>query len=155
MGAVLNLNGLGEATDEPADGGFADVGSLQIRVLRILWERGNGTVHEVLASFPDRDRPAYTTILHVLRTLERRGMVAHVKQQRQHRFRPLVQPDDVETGAVNSLLSRMFAGSAQRLVARLLETAPLDPAGLEEMRRLIERHEVGSDDAATAVRRAP
>ena len=121
--------------------GYSDIGSLQIRVLRILWKRGDGTVHEVLEEFPPGDRPAYTTVLHVLRTLERRGLVAHTKQNRQHRYRPLVAADDVETGAVHSLLSRVFAGSAQRLVARLLEAAPLDRGELENIRRLIELRE--------------
>lgn len=120
---------------------ISDIGSLQIRVLRILWKRGDGTVHEVLEEFPAAERPAYTTILHVLRTLERRGLVAHVKQQRQHRYRPLVQADEVETGVVQSLLSRVFSGSAHRLVARLLETAPIDPDELESIRALIQQRE--------------
>jgi len=120
---------------------YSDIGSLQIRVLRILWERGDGTVHEVLDDFPAAERPAYTTILHVLRTLERRGLVAHTKQNRQHRYRPLVQADDVEAGALQSLLSRVFSGSAQRLVARLLEAAPLDPRELDHIRQLIDARE--------------
>ena len=120
---------------------YSDIGSLQIRVLRILWKRGDGTVHEVLEEFPPEDRPAYTTVLHVLRTLERRGLVAHSKQHRQHRFRPLVEADTVESGALQSLLSRVFAGSAQRLVARLLEAEPLDPRELEEIRELIASRE--------------
>ena len=120
---------------------YAEIGSLQIRVLRILWKRGDGTVHEVLEEFPPADRPAYTTVLHVLRTLERRGLVAHVKENRQYRYRPLVQADDVEAGVVNSMLARVFAGSAQRLVARLLDTAPLDPRELEKIREMIESRE--------------
>src|SRR5947209_8006140 len=120
---------------------YSDIGSLQIRVLRILWKRGDGTVHEVLDDFLPSERPAYTTVLHVLRTLERRGLVAHTKENRQHRFRPLVQADDVEAGVVSSLLARVFAGSAPRLVARLLEAAPLDPRELEKIRELIESRE--------------
>lgn len=120
---------------------YADIGSLQIRVLRILWQRGNGTVHEVLEEFSRDDRPAYTTVLHVLRTLERRGLVAHTKQNRQHRYRPLVAADDVEAGALHSLLAHMFSGSAERLVARLLEAAPIDPHELETIRQLIEERE--------------
>ena len=120
---------------------YADIGSLQIRVLRILWQRGDGTVHEVLEEFPERDRPAYTTVLHVLRTLERRGLVAHTKQNRQHRYRPLVQADDVEAGALHSVLARVFSGSAERLIARLLEAAPIDPRELETIRQLIEERE--------------
>src|SRR6059058_288293 len=113
---------------------YSEIGSLQIRVLRILWRRGDGTVHEVLEEFPAPDRPAYTTILHVLRTLERRGLVAHTKENRQHRYRPLAREDDVEAGVICSLLSRVFAGSAPRLVARLLEATPLDPRELEKIR---------------------
>jgi predicted transcriptional regulator len=121
---------------------YSDIGSLQIRVLRILWKRGDGTVHEVLQDFPKHDPPAYTTVLHVLRTLERRGLVAHTKQNRQHRYRPLVEADAVEAGAVQSLLSRIFAGSAERLVARLLDAAaPLDPKELESIQRLIAERE--------------
>jgi BlaI family transcriptional regulator, penicillinase repressor len=146
MGAVLVER---PSEREGAADGYADVGSLQIRVLRILWDRGDGTVHEVLDAFPPNDRPAYTTVLHVLRTLERRGFVSHTKQLRQHRFRPLVRPDDVETGAVHSVLSRIFAGSAQRLVARLLETAPLDEHEIDELRRLIDRHEARTAPEAT------
>ena len=124
---------------------YSDIGSLQIRVLRILWQRGSGTVHEVLEAFPAEDRPAYTTILHVLRTLERRGLVAHDKQNRQHRYHPLVEADRVETGAIHSLLSRIFSGSAERLVARLLETTPLDPDELESIRKLIETREADAE----------
>jgi predicted transcriptional regulator len=123
---------------------YSDIGSLQIRVLRILWQRGDGTVHEVLDQFPPDDRPAYTTILHVLRTLERRGLVSHTKQNRQHRYRPLVAADTVEAGVVHSLLSRVFAGSAHRLVARLLEAAPMDPRELENIRQLIDAREEDS-----------
>jgi BlaI family transcriptional regulator, penicillinase repressor len=131
---------------------YSDIGSLQIRVLRILWRRGDGTVHEVLEEFGPTDRPAYTTILHVLRTLERRGLVAHTKQQRQHRYRPLVEPDAVESGAVSSLLSRVFAGSAQRLVARLLESAPIAPEELEDIRRLIETREAEMEASSRSPR---
>ncbi len=120
---------------------YIEIGALQIRVLRSLWQRGSGTVHEVLRDFPEPDRPAYTTILHVLRTLERRGLVAHTPEHRQHRYRPVVGPDAVEAGALNGLLARIFAGSAEQLVARLLETAPLDPAELDGIRRLIEERE--------------
>lgn len=126
---------------------YSDIGSLQIRVLRILWQRGNGTVHEVLEAFAPSERPAYTTILHVLRTLERRGLVEHTKEQRQHRYHPLVKADEVELGVVHSLLSRIFSGSAERLVARLLEATPLDRAELEGIRQLIAVHERDSPAA--------
>lgn len=120
---------------------YSDIGSLQIRVLRILWDRGDGTVHEVLEAFPEGDRPAYTTILHVLRTLERRGLVEHTPEGRQHRYRPLVEADAVETGALHSLLSRIFSGDPGRLVARLLEATPIDSSELESIRRLIDQRE--------------
>lgn len=120
---------------------YSDIGSLQIRVLRVLWQQGHGTVHEVLEAFPPAERPAYTTILHVLRTLERRGFVAHRKELRQHRYYPLVEADEVETGVVHSLLSRIFSGSAERLVARLLEATPLEQRELDGIRQLIEGHE--------------
>ena len=120
---------------------YTDIGSLQIKIMRILWQRGDGTVYEVLEDFPASDKPAYTTVLHVLRTLERRGLVAHIKESRQHRFRPVVQEDQVEAGAVHSLVSRLFGGSAQRLVATLLQSEPIDAGELDHIKRLIAERE--------------
>ncbi len=129
------------ATESLSDPSYIEIGSLQIRVLRILWRRGSGTVHEVLEEFPSEDRPAYTTVLHVLRTLEKRGLAVHLAENRQHRYRPTVGADTVEAGVLQGLLSRVFSGSAQRLVARLLEATPIEPGELESIRQLIDQRE--------------
>ena len=73
-----------------------DLGELQLAILNVLWTRQHATVHEVLKSLTGGRTPAYTTVLTVLRTLEKRGLVAHeaVEGHRMYRYRALVSAHD-------------------------------------------------------------
>lgn len=101
-----------------------ELGELQMAVLMVLWNRRHATVHEVLADLPAERRLAYTTVLTVLRNLEKRGMVAHeaVDGARMFHYRPLVTAHDVRDDILQDVLNRLFAGSPAVLITHLLET---------------------------------
>jgi BlaI family transcriptional regulator, penicillinase repressor len=48
--------------------------------MNVLWERGSATVHEVLAALPAKPALAYNSVLTIVRILEKKGYVKHVKQ---------------------------------------------------------------------------
>lgn len=117
-----------------------DLGKLQLAVLNILWARPDATVHEVLAEFPADPRPAYTTVLTVLRNLEQRGLVMHeaVAGTRMFRYRALVSAADRRNGILQDVLHRLFDGSPALLVAQLLEMEELSQAELRRIRAAVE-----------------
>lgn len=108
----------------------------ELDVMEALWTLGSGTVAEVRGRLPDR--LAYTTVLTVLRTLERKGHVGHTGAGRAHRYRPLVKRAAAGKSALRRLVDTMFQGSAQLLLAELVSNRDLDTAELHRMRRLLE-----------------
>ena len=105
-------------------------------VMNVLWAIGSGTVAEVREELPDD--LAYTTVLTVLRTLERKGYVDHESEGRAHRYRPVVVKDEAREGALDRVLRKLFGGSPELLVAHLLAERGLDDAQLERLRTLVE-----------------
>jgi len=119
------------------------LGALQLAVMNVLWTRREATVHEVIEALPQDRKPAYTTVLTVLRNLEKRGKVTHeeVAGTRRFRYRPLLSAHDARDGILHDVLNRLFAGSPTLLVRHLLETEGFTLAELRELRQVIETQE--------------
>jgi BlaI family penicillinase repressor len=117
----------------------AQMGRVQHRIMRVLWERGRVSAREITEAL-NRDEPvAHSTVQTLLRQLEAKGAVAHDAVGRTFVFFPRVEEDRVRRGATRDLLDRAFGGRAGDLVAHLLKTERLTKAELDELRRLIDR----------------
>ncbi len=114
------------------------IGDLQLRILRVLWDRGEASVQEVLDVLAGQH--AYTTIATMLRKMEDRGLVRHREQGRKFIYIAAVSSDDVSQGMADRLIDRLFAGSLAGAVSHLLETRDVDPAELDALERLVKQH---------------
>lgn len=110
----------------------------ELRIMNVLWERGSATVHEVLEAFPSDGAPAYNSVLTIIRILENKGYVRHVKDRRAHVYTPKINREDATRFEVRHLVSRFFGNSHERLVLNILEDASVDAAELERVRKLLE-----------------
>jgi BlaI family penicillinase repressor len=104
----------------------------ELDVMAILWDRGSGTVAEVRDGLADAF--ARTTVLTVLRTLEEKGYVTHKAEGKAHRYRPTVKPDVAGRSALGRILSTMFGGSPERLLAQLVSDRRIDRDTLRRLR---------------------
>ena len=120
-----------------------ELGELQLAVMTVLWTCKQATVHEVLAMLPGERRPAYTTVLTVLRNLEGKGMVTHeqIAGSRMHRYRPLTSAHDARENILVDVLNRLFAGSPAMLIKHLLQTEGFTLTEIKEIRQALERQE--------------
>lgn len=119
--------------------------------MRVLWARGRATVNEVVDELPS-PKPAYNTVLTVLRILEQKGHVKHTKEGRAFTYRPLVDHGKARRRAVALLLKRFFDDSAELLVLDLLGH-DVDPGEVERLRELIAKvREGGQDKSKTSSR---
>jgi predicted transcriptional regulator len=109
----------------------------ELDVMTVLWDRGPSTVTEVQTELADR--LAYTTVLTVLRLLEEKGHVGHSEEGRAHRFHPLVERAHASKSALRRLTNRLFSGSPELLLTRLVEDDKLSAEELERMRELLDR----------------
>jgi predicted transcriptional regulator len=112
------------------------VGDLQLQIMKILWERGEATVAQVLDDLSGAEL-AYTTVATMLRKMEGRGLVGHRAEGRSFVYRPRVKPDDVSHSMANHLVDRLFEGSLFDAVNHLLTTREVSRDELEKIERLI------------------
>ena len=106
----------------------------ELRLMEILWEKGEATVGDVVAVLPP-GALAYSSVLTTLRILEQKGYLTHRKLGRAFVYRPRMDRMSARSSTLGYVLRRFFDGS---------------PAALVE--NLVTREEVGSDDLA-AIRR--
>ncbi len=111
----------------------------ELRIMNVLWDRGSATVHEVLQSLPDTPPLAYNSILTVVRILEKKGYVKHLKDKRAHVYLPQVDRRDATRFEVRHLVSRFFGNSHELLALNVLEETSIDAEELNRLRQLLER----------------
>lgn len=111
------------------------MGSVQLRIMRVLWEEGEATARRITDALAP---VAHSTVQTLLRKLEKKGAVAHERRERTFVFRPLVGESEVTRSAAQDMVARVFQGSISGLVAHLLEHEEVDPAEMARLRALIE-----------------
>lgn len=110
----------------------------ELRLMRVLWERGESSVGQVIDALRERPKPAYNTVQTMLRILERKHYLRHRRMGRAFLFSPVVDRMNARRRALRYLITRFFDGSPDLLAVNLLETEQLSR---DELRRLKERIE--------------
>jgi BlaI family transcriptional regulator, penicillinase repressor len=113
------------------------LGDLQLRIMRVVWKRGEATVAEVMDELGRASRLAYTTVATMLRKMEARGLVRHRVEGRTFIYQPLVGEAQVSRKMTDHLLERLFQGSLSGMVSHLLSTHEVSADELAELERLI------------------
>lgn len=108
----------------------------EMDVMNVLWRLGSGTVSEVRKGLSDE--LAYTTVLTILRTLEKKGHLRHEEEGRAHRYVPMVQKEEAQEGAVSRVTRKLFSGSPELLMAHLLKEKGLTEEQLRRLRALVD-----------------
>src|SRR5690348_5395827 len=98
----------------------------EAQLMAVLWDRGRATAEQVREALSDG--PHDSTVRTLLRTLESKGYVKHVVQGKSFVYSAVHARDHVQRSAVRSFVTRLFAGSAEDLVLRLLEDEQITPA---------------------------
>ena len=113
----------------------------ELRIMQVLWDKGTATVSDVVEAVSEATKgtpPAYSTILTMLRILERKGFVRHTKESRAFIYHPVVRRDKATETAIAHLLHRFFDNSAEQLVLNLMERKQIDAETIKRLRRRIE-----------------
>jgi predicted transcriptional regulator len=113
------------------------LGELQLRIMKVLWERGEASVAEVHKLLADRSELAYTTMATMLRKMETRGLVRHRLAERRFLYRPAVLAEEVTRKMSSHLVERLFAGSLADMMTHLLSTHEISRTELEALEKLI------------------
>src|ERR1700691_4525736 len=79
---------------------------LELKVLDAMWKQGVCSLREIQQSFPEKKRPAYSTVQTTVYRMEAKGKVRRVKKiSNAHMFEAVVTREDAQRGVIDELLS--------------------------------------------------
>jgi predicted transcriptional regulator len=113
------------------------LGDLQLKIMKVLWERSEATVADVHLALGVEADLAYTTIATMLRKMEARGLVKHRSEGRSFVYAPAVGAAAVSRSMVDHVIDRVFEGSLAEMVSHLLTTREVSREELSQLERLI------------------
>lgn len=113
----------------------------ELRVMNVLWERGSGTVQQVLDALTQKPAIAYNSVLTTIRILEKKGYVGHEKDGRAHVYAPLVKRTEASRSEIRRLVSRFFGNSHEDLVLNVLEDQGISAEEIQRLRTMLDRED--------------
>jgi predicted transcriptional regulator len=120
----------------------------ELRLMKILWRRGESAVNNLVASMPDGEPLAYNSVLTTIRILEQKGYVDHRQEGRAFVYRPCVAEQEASRSEVRHLMGRFFGNSRERLLLSLLGDEEISA---EELQRLKDAIQAAAPDAEEEV----
>jgi BlaI family transcriptional regulator, penicillinase repressor len=110
---------------------------LEHQIMDALWNSGASSVREILEAFPDKGRPAYTTIQTMVYRLEEKGAIRRLKKiGNAHIFEAAISRSSAQRRLIDELLA-FFGGSSQPVVAHLIESGNLTLEDVKEAEQLL------------------
>jgi BlaI family penicillinase repressor len=112
---------------------------LELQIMEVLWARGQTSIREIQESFPEKKRPAYTTIQTTVYRLENKKAVRRVKKVGNfHIFEAAVSRDVAQRRLIDDLLA-LFGGRTQPVMAHLIESGKLTLADVKQAEKTLRR----------------
>ncbi len=117
------------------------LGRVELQIMNVVWEKGTATVYDVKEALSRGRKPAYSTILTMMRKLETKGYLAHDVDERTYVYRPTISKEAVRHSMLGDVLDRVFEGSPLLLLNSLVEQDRISEKELRKIRKLIKERE--------------
>src|SRR5688572_16405087 len=112
---------------------------LELQIMEALWTLGASSVREIQEAFPEKDRPAYTTVQTMMYRLETKKAIRRTKKiGNAHIFEAVVSRNAAQRRLIDELLS-FFGGRSQPVVAHLIEAGKLTLEDVHEAEQLLKK----------------
>lgn len=114
---------------------------LELRIMETLWSRETASIREIQETFPEKGRPAYTTIQTTVYRLEGKRAVRRVRKVGNfHIFAAAVTRDAAQRRLIDDLLA-LFGGRTQPVMSHLIESGKLTLQDVKEAEKTLRRLE--------------
>jgi len=112
---------------------------LELRIMEALWNQGASSIRQIQEAFPERDRPAYTTVQTMVYRLEGKKAIRRVKKiGNAHIFEAVISRNAAQRRLIDELLS-FFGGRTQPVMAHLIESGQLTLEDVQEAEQTLRR----------------
>lgn len=114
------------------------LGRLELQIMNVVWEKGKATVHDVKEALGTGRKPAYSTILTMMRKIESKGYLEHDVENRTFVYRPAISQKAARRSILADILERLFEGSPLLMVNSLIEEKDISKNELTQIQQLIK-----------------
>jgi BlaI family penicillinase repressor len=105
---------------------------LELKIMEVLWQCGAASIREIQEAFPERGRPAYTTVQTTVYRMEKKKVLRRAKKiSNAHIFEPIISRHAAQRRLIDELLA-LFGGRTQPVMAHLIESGKLTMEDLRE-----------------------
>ena len=112
---------------------------LELQIMEALWSAGAISIREIQEAFPEKGRPAYTTVQTTVYRMEKKRLVRRVKKiGNAHIFVATVTRHAAQRRFVDELLS-VFGGRMQPVMAHLVESGQLTITDVREAEKALRK----------------
>lgn len=110
----------------------------ELEVMQILWKQAPLTVSDILNYIKRRPMPAYTSLLTLVQTMEKKGYIKHEKSGKAFAYLPVLKQEKFLISEVKRVAQRLFGGSPGKLVMNLVENEHLSQAEMVALKQLLK-----------------
>ncbi|PYT64785.1 MAG: transcriptional regulator [Acidobacteria bacterium] len=112
---------------------------LELQIMEALWNQGACSIREIQEAFPERNRPAYTTVQTTVYRMENKKLLRRAKKiSNAHIFEAIVSRQAAQGRLIDELLS-LFGGRTQPVMAHLIESGKLTLDDVREAEKALRR----------------
>jgi BlaI family penicillinase repressor len=109
----------------------------ELKIMKVVWRLETATVRQVYEELLKQRRIAYTTVMTMMNILEQKGYLKKRQEERAYVYLSARPQKQVIASMVREFIQRVFNGSAEPLLAHLVEDEQLTEQDLEEIRKTI------------------
>lgn len=117
----------------------------ELRIMNALWQKGPGTVQQVLDWLAQTPALAYNSVLTTIRILEKKGYLGHLKDGRAHVYQALVDREEASRSEIRHLIGRFFKNSHEALLLNILQDEEINEREVKRLREML-RAKSGADE---------
>ena len=108
------------------------------QVMEIIWKCKTAFLKDIMGNYPD-PKPASTTIVTLLKRMQRKGVVAYRLFGNSRQYYPLIPKEDYFTKRMNDIVKNFFGNSALQFASFFTTAGNLSEKELEELKKIVEQ----------------
>ena len=108
------------------------------QLMEIIWKCEAAFLKDIMGHYPD-PKPASTTIVTLLKRMQRKGIVAYRTFGNSRQYYPLIHKEDYFKRYVNDIVKNFFGNSALQFASFFTTAGNLSGKELEELKKIVEQ----------------
>ena len=121
----------------PVNKGVSELTRAELELMQVIWKKEKVLVHDILDDLPE-PKPAYNTVLTVIKILENKGFVKHETFCRANRYTPAISKEEYSKHYLGSVVERYFNNSYLDLVSAFAKKENFSLEELEALKKVID-----------------